>query len=53
MSHAQKVHEWALPPETVVLGVGFGRGLGVETTDLDESGGLLMVRSTDNFHIFD
>ena len=38
--------------ETVVLGVGFGRGFSVETTYLDESCSLLSVSSTYVFEVF-
>jgi hypothetical protein len=37
--------------KTVVLGVGLGRGLFVQTTDLDEGGRLLSVGSTDIFEM--
>ena len=38
--------------KTVVLGVGLGRGLCVETADLDEGGRLLSIRSTNIFEMF-
>ena len=38
--------------KTVVLDVGLGRGLYVETADLDESSSLLSIRSTDIFEVF-
>jgi hypothetical protein len=38
--------------KSVVLGVGLGRSLCVETADLDESSRLLSIRSTDVFEVF-
>src|SRR6266702_595187 len=50
--HAQKAHGRTSLLKTVVLGVGLGRSLYVQTTDLDESGRLLSVRSTGIFEMF-
>ena len=52
MLRAQKAHGRTSLLKTAVLGVGRGKGLCVETADLDESGRLLSVGSADIFEMF-
>ena len=47
----QRPHGRSILLETVILGVGFGSGVYIVTTHLDEGGRLLSVRSTDIFEM--